>query len=152
MTDKILSTMDDDQRWVVYENCRTKQSPEALATMKKIDALLVGRPNFSVGKTGVKLDEPFGRLMASIVNSELAVQAAAVATIGELPAMAGVEPILSARLGLSYSKRYEANIQAGYLVAMMMDRLGYIRSGQDDGPMPPGSLATTGIVFLAKSN
>lgn len=146
MNDKIL---DDDQLWQVYYNCLTKQSAAALARIKKLDELIVDRPNFSVGKTGVKLDEPFGKLMASIVNSELAVQAATVATTEGWPAMAGVEPILVEHLGLSYSKRYEANIQAGYLVGMMMDRLGFPRSRPDE-PMPPGSLAATGIVFSAK--
>ena len=149
-TEQLLK-LTDDQLWIAYENSQKKQSPEALLQCIEIEALIIQRANLSVGDTGVKLHEAFGKLMMQTVNSCEAVAAAITATQAGLPAMAGVEPFLVLRFGLSYGKRYEATVQAGYLVGKMMDRLGFLRTGRK-GSMPSGSVAKTAEIFLATSN
>jgi hypothetical protein len=151
MTVLQLPQLTDDQLWQKYENCREKQSDEALLQIAEIEALIIDRANVSIGETGVKLHSGFGKLMEETVNSNESEAAAKTATHADLPAMAGVEPLLVLRFGLAYSKRYEATVQAGYLVGKMMVRLGFARSGRK-GPMPPGSVAKTADIFVTKSN
>jgi hypothetical protein len=150
MTPERVQTLSDDQLWQVFENCRTNRSDKAKALMADIEALIIDRANVSVGETGVKLAEPFGKLMALIINSAEAIAAAEAATAAGEPAMTGVEPFLVERLGLSYAKRYEATIQAGTLVRKMMDRRGFIKSGRK-AAMPAGSVAKTAEIYHAKS-
>jgi hypothetical protein len=150
LTPEKLRALSDDDLWQVFENCRIKQTPAAKALQAEIEELIIDRANLSVGETGVKLAEPFGRLMALIINAADTVVAADVATAAGEPAMVGVEPYLTGRLGLSYAKRYEATIQAGTLVRKMMERRGFVRSGKK-GPMPAGSVAKTSEIYVAKA-
>jgi hypothetical protein len=117
MKEEQLIHLSDDQLWQVYENCQKKRSDEALLLLSAIEALIIQRANVSIGETGVKLHEAFGKLMAETINSAKVVEAARIATDAGLPAMVGVEPFLISRFDLAYSKRFEATVQAGYLVA-----------------------------------
>jgi hypothetical protein len=150
MKEEQLIHLSDDQLWQVYENCQKKRSDEALLLLSAIEALIIQRANVSIGETGVKLHEAFGKLMAETINSAKVVEAARIATDAGLPAMVGVEPFLISRFDLAYSKRFEATVQAGYLVGKMMVRLGFEKSGRK-GPMPAGSVAKTAEIYLATS-
>jgi hypothetical protein len=94
---------------------------------------------------GLKLDSPTGRKMAKIVNSPEGVAAAIESTNQGLPALAGIDPMLKASLGDNYEKTYEATIQAGYLVALMMRKKGYDQTGRQ-GRLH-GCVAKTGEVY-----
>jgi hypothetical protein len=50
---------------------------------------------------------------------------------------------------LSYVKRYEATIQAGYVIGKMMDRLGHQRTGKK-GRMPESGTATSAEIYSLK--
>jgi hypothetical protein len=93
----------------------------------------------------LKLDSPIGREMAKIVNSPQGVAAAIEATNQGLPALAGVDPLLKATLKDKYQKTYEATIQAGYLVALMMRKKGYGQTGRQ-GSLH-GCVAKTGEIY-----
>jgi hypothetical protein len=80
--------------------------------------------------SGLKLDSHLGRQMRKIVSSPEALTAAAIATKQGRPALAGVEPLIVQECKEDYSKTYEATIQAGYLVAQMMEKEGYVKTGQ----------------------
>lgn len=150
MTPEQLHGLSGDDLWQVYENCRTKKTPVAQALLAEIEALIIDRANLSVGESGVKLAEPFGRLMALIINTPDAVAAAEAATKAGEPAMTGVEPFLTGRLGLSYAKRQDATKQAGTLVRKMMERRGFMLTGKK-GNMPAGSVAKTSEIYITKA-
>lgn len=94
---------------------------------------------------GLKLDSPIGREMAKIVNSPQGVAAAIEATNQGLPALAGIDPLLKASRGDKYEKTYEATIQAGYLVALMMRKQGYDQTGRQGRLL--GCVAKTGEIY-----
>lgn len=98
---------------------------------------------------GLKLDSYIGKEMARIINSPEGVQAAIAATEQGYPALGGVEPLLIKSLGKLYLKTFEATIQAGYLVAGMMKRKGYVQTGMKGSIHGPG--ATTGEIYKAES-
>jgi hypothetical protein len=87
--------------------------------------------------------------MVRIINSAEGVAAAVSATEKGEPALVGVEPLLVNYLGLSYVKRYEATIQAGYVIGKMMDRLGHQRTGKK-GRMPESGTATSAEIYSLK--
>jgi hypothetical protein len=156
MATKTLEDYSDDDLWGSYENCLSNRGHtveairrEAEAKMRDIERLILDRANLSVGNSGVKLDSPLGKLMNAIIHEPNTVAKAITATQSGLPAMAGVEPVLLERLGLLYEKRYEASVQAGYLVAKMMNKHGYHQTGKK-GKMPPGSIAQTAEIYAAK--
>ena len=78
---------------------------------------------------GLKLDSPLGRAMARIVHSEAGKAAAVEATARGRPALEVIDLLFQAELGDEYRNTYEATVQAGYLVALSMRKLGYRDNG-----------------------
>ena len=60
--------------------------------------------------------------------------------------MAGLDPLLKDALKDTYAKSYEATIQAGYLTALMMRKMGYENSGRH-GKLE-GCVAKTGEIYV----
>ena len=96
--------------------------------------------------TGLKLDSGIGRAMGRIVNSAQGVAAGKEATEQGLPALAGIDPLIRAAFGAEYENTFEATIQAGYLVALMMRKQGYRNSGRQ-GRLQ-GCVAMTGEIYI----
>ncbi|HTT85401.1 MAG TPA: hypothetical protein VMF67_18130 [Rhizomicrobium sp.] len=94
---------------------------------------------------GLKLDSPLGRQMKAIIFSPEGVAAAIAATERGLPALAGIDPLISEHLDKEYAETYEATIQAGYLVANMMRANGYFPTGLQ-APIR-GCVAKSGEVY-----
>lgn len=149
-TDEALAILSDDELLNLLDNCDRSGTGEARSLQSRIEGQILARDRLSVGDTGLKLDSPVGKLLVRLVNSPDAVRGAVEATQQGRPALAGIEPLLVERMGLSYSQRYEATVQAGYVVARMMERLGHKRSGKK-GPMPDGSVATSAEIYLLKT-
>ena len=93
----------------------------------------------------ITLDSPIGRKMERVIFGSEGKHAALDATKNRLPALAGVDPLLSKALGADYGSHNAATIQAGYLVKNMMLQLGYEDAGP--APLPPGCVAKTGRLF-----
>jgi hypothetical protein len=100
--------------------------------------------------TGLKLDRPIGRAKTGINNSAEGVAAAIDATNKGLPALQGVDPLLKAGLGKEYEETYEATIQAGYRVAQMMRKHGFVNSGRQARLL--GCVAKSGEIYSRLQN
>ncbi len=133
------------ERHNLWANAKRLGTPSTLAVAELIETSgLDYRAN-----TSVRLDDAIGKQMERIIFSVEGREAAVGATRDGLPALAGVDPLLSAALGADYGKHNEATIQAGYLVAKLMQQLGY--SDGPSKPLPSGCVATTGKMFVKRS-
>ncbi len=94
---------------------------------------------------GLLLESPLGRAMRAAIESDEGRRAAIEATDAGQAALAGIDPLLQRILGPDYENTYESTIQAGYLTAKMMRRLGY--EDFRKAKLPEGCIATSGIVF-----
>jgi hypothetical protein len=137
-TKEKIVTLSAMERNTLWENAK-RMGRDDLVQMIEESGLTYRDP------TGLKLDSPIGRAMAKIVNSPEGIAAAIKATEEGLPALAGIDPLLKAALMDQYAKTYEATIQAGYLVAVMMRKKGYENTGRT-GPLT-GCIAKSGEIY-----
>src|SRR5262249_33683805 len=133
-----IRSLTQEERHNLWNNAKRKKADHVVQMIEES-----GLP-YSDPK-GLKLDSPIGREMAKIINSPQGIAAAIEATKQGLPALAAVDPLLHASLGDLYSKTYEATIQAGYLVALMMRAQGFDNSGRQ-GQLT-GCVAKTGEIY-----
>jgi hypothetical protein len=138
ITKEQIESISQEQRHNLWNNAKRKNAGD-LVRMIEASGLPYSDPK------GLKLDSPVGREMAKIINSRQGIVAAVEATNQGLPALAGVDPLLQVALGDLYAKTYEATIQAGYLVALMMRTQGYENSGRQ-GQLT-GCVAKTGEIY-----
>jgi hypothetical protein len=94
------------------------------------------------------LDDPITLKMKQITHSPEGQAAAIAAANAGLPAMAGIDPMLSAALGADYGKHNLATATAGDFVANLMRSLGFKESGRRS--LPSHCVART-AVFWVKS-
>ena len=137
-TKEKIVTLSAMERNTLWENAK-RMGRDDLVQMIEESGLTYRDP------TGLKLDSPIGRAMAKIVNSPEGIAAAIKATEEGLPALAGIDPLLKPALMDQYAKTYEATIQAGYLVAVMMRKKGYENTGRT-GPLT-GCIAKSGEIY-----
>ena len=140
-TKEALARLSQQQRHDLYQNAKRSGRPGADDLMRLIER--AGLPY--ADPTGLKLNSPIGRKISRIVNSREGVAAAMTATAQGRPALAGVDPLLSAKLGDEYARTYEATVQAGYMIAIMMRKKGYIGSGIQGSI--EGGVAETGEIY-----
>jgi hypothetical protein len=95
-------------------------------------------------------DSPIIHRMAEIVSSPEGRAAAIAAANAELPAMAGVDPLLSTALGEDYGKHNLATAVAGDLVAKLMRSLGYKEGGTRK--LPSHCVAKTATLWVGGPN
>jgi len=88
-------------------------------------------------------DDP--RETEEAINSPEGKEACLSATADGLPALAGVEPLIAAKLGAHYGAHDGLTVPAGYQVDTLMRQLGYKETGK--GVMPEGSVAKTAAVW-----
>ena len=137
---RAMSVHDRHRLWV---NARGIDSAEARAVVELIEN--IGLPYSEEGS--LKLDSPLGRKMEEIIFSAKGRAAGLEATKRGLPAMAGIDPLLAAALGVDYGPHNDATIQAGYLVAIMMRMQGCKNSGKK-GKLPASCIAKTAEIFV----
>jgi hypothetical protein len=95
------------------------------------------------------LDDPITLKMEEIILSPEGRQAAIAATAAGLPAMAGIDPILSTALGDDYGKHNFATATAGDFVAKLMRSLGYKEAGSRK--LPSHCVAKTALFWVEEA-
>jgi hypothetical protein len=134
------------ERHQLWMNARSKSTAEAKALVQMIETC--GLP-FSEA-AALKASDPLVQKMIDIINSQVAVKAAIDATEAGLPALQGVDPILSQTLGVDYGPHNRGTLEAGYWVAQMMHSKGYKNSGKKGG-LPASCIAKTAEIFVPNS-
>ena len=135
-----MSVHDRHQLWI---NARRIDSEEARELVERIEKL--GLPYSEI--RSLKASDPVFMKMEQIVFSQEAKTAAIAATDAGLPALAGIDPLLSAALGVDYGPHNDGTINAGYLVAQMMRMQGYKNSGRK-GKLPVTCIAKTAEIYV----
>lgn len=131
-----------NDRAALYRNaCRLGDKPDALALKALIEE--AGLP-FSESAC-LTNDDPLTLQMHGIVHSKDGREAAIAAAKAGLPALAGVDPMMQAALGVDYGAHNFATNTAGTLVGELMSSLGY-RKGLPK-PLPPHCVARSGLMW-----
>jgi len=123
LTKEKLFSFSHEERHNVWNNAKRLDAQDVVQMIEE-----AGLPY--TDPKGLKLDSPIGREMSKIINSPEGMAAAIAATNKGFPALGGVDPLLKAALKDKYEKTYEATTQAGYLVALMMRKMGYEQTGR----------------------
>jgi hypothetical protein len=89
----------------------------------------------------LKMDDPISLKMIEIIFSSEGRQAALNATDKGEPAMLGIDPLLSAALGVDYGAHNRGTVTAGAIVGALMRQLGFENAGQK--PLPDYCIAKT---------
>ena len=118
---------------------------KALELAEKIEAL--GLP-YSDPKC-LKLDDPITIKMYELVFSPEGKKAGLDATSAGLPALAGIDPILTRELGVDYGAHNMSTMTAGAFVAEMMRTFGFEKTGKS-GKLPTGCRAKTAVFFAPR--
>jgi hypothetical protein len=140
-----LRGMNLHSRHQLWINARNIDSEEAREVVRMIENL--GLP-YSDPKS-LKFDDPIFQRMEQIVFSAEGKAAGIEATEAGLPALAGIDPLLSTTLGVDYGSHNNGTMNAGYLVAQMMQMQGYKLSGRK-GKLPATCVAKTAEIYVLK--
>jgi hypothetical protein len=142
-----LKALTPRQRHHLFNNARSANSPEA----KELVMLLenAGLP-YSEGAC-LAMDDPITLKIGDLLNSEEGTKALIAATEAGLPAMAGIDRMLSQTLGVDYGGHNMSIATAGSLVAKRMRQLGY-RNSEKKGRLPDVSVAKTAEIFVKASD
>jgi len=97
---------------------------------------------------GLTMDSPTYQEMRAVIRSQEGRQAAVDAANADLPALAGVDPLIQAKLGLAYNQQSFGPVNAGYEVAAIMREMGYTEAGP--GSCPKGCIARSGQRWKSK--
>lgn len=137
-----LQKMPTHERAQLYKNAgRLAHTPEGAALKELIEK--AGLP-FSDSKA-LTLDDPITIKMWEIINSEEGKRLALDGTKQGLPALALIDPLLQAALGVDYGAHNMSPNRAGILVGDLMISKGFKQAG--DKKMPPGSVAKTAAMW-----
>lgn len=139
-----LKAKSAEERFRIWENARRKGTPEALDLAEYIQCcgLDLG------GRGGMSRSDPRALEMDEVIQSREGRAACLRATEEGLPALAGAEPLIIAKMGDRYGPFSQMTNVAGFLVGSLMLSLGYVISGR--GNMPPGSVAKTAATWTPK--
>jgi len=117
-----LEALSVHDRAALYRNaCRMGDTPAGAALKALIET--VGLP-YSEGGMPAS-DDPLVLRMREVIFSPEGRSAALEATRAGLPAMAGVDPLLQAELGVDYGSHNWGTVIAGSIVGELMQSLGY---------------------------
>lgn len=98
---------------------------------------------------GLKLSSPFGKAMVSFIEAPSQRDLALEFVAKGRPPMEAIDPALQAEFGDTYTTTYEATSQAGYIVARMLKKLGYTKTGSKS--LSSDCLVKRGATFAATS-
>lgn len=144
-----VPSIDDVKTWSltkrrqVYQNAKTKASPEAAALIAVIEA--AGLPPRTNGLTA---DDPVTLTMVNIICSPRGRAAAVAAAERGVPAICGVDRMLARELGDRYSKDDLGTATAGSIVALVMREEGFLKGPEK--PCEAGCISKTGATWLPK--
>jgi hypothetical protein len=139
-----LKAQTPEQRYNLWTNARRIGTPEALKL-----ALFIESSGLNYAERGgISMTDPRVIEMWEIINSPGGRRACVEANDKGLPALAGVEPLIIAKMGERYGSFSQMTVTAGSLVAEVMYGLGYKKG--PSRPMPEGSVAKTAVIWLRK--
>jgi hypothetical protein len=138
-TVEMLKARTPAERWNIYSNAMKQGTPEAKEVMALLDAS--GLPLSESG--GLPAEHPTIRAIREVVMSPEGIQAGVTAIKAKQPAMAGVDPLLQAKVP-SYSAP-DTHSWAGTYVAEAMETAGFKRT--TPGPLPANCQAKTAMRF-----
>jgi hypothetical protein len=140
-----LSELSLKQRETLFDNARAKDTPKA----REIIDLLVEHDLLVREGGGLSRDHPTIRHMEEIIRSDEGRTAAKGAADTGFPAMAGIDPLLSAALGADYGQ-HDTTSWAGTLTAEIMAEAGYVQTRKK--PLPLSCVAKTAAFFEPRLN
>ena len=129
-----------ERREVLFDNARAKGTPEA----QRIIDLMVEHDLLVRSGGGLPREHPTILEIEEIIRSDEGRKAGKQASDDGLPAMAGVDYMLSAALGSKYGIN-DTTSWAGTLMAEVMAEAGYVQTRKK--PMPEGCVAKTAAFF-----
>jgi hypothetical protein len=131
-----------DERWQMYKNAMSKPH---LPGAKELMALINQHQLTMTDRGGFPAEHPTIREIYDVCFSHEAVAAAIKATEEGKPAMAYVDPILTARVA-GYENQLDTHTWAGSYVAQAMEKSGYKKTSRI-GKLPEGCSAKTAMIF-----
>jgi hypothetical protein len=139
-TKEKIEALSREQRENLFNNARTKASAEA----KQIIDLMVEHDLLVRSGGGLPREHPTIQTIEEIIRSDEGRAAGKQASDIGLPAMAGVDHLLSAELGARYGD-HDTTSWAGTLMAEVMAEAGYVQTRKK--LMPDGCVAKTAAFF-----
>jgi hypothetical protein len=139
-TKEKIEALSPEKRESLFDNARTKGTPEA---QKIIDLMVEHDLLVRIGG-GLPRDHPTIQAIEEIIRSNEGRSAGRDASDQGQPALAGVDHILGAELGLKYGNHDTAS-WAGTLMAEVMAEAGYVK--KTTKAMPDGCVVKTAAVF-----
>lgn len=137
-----IRAMSTHDRATLYKRAGERaHTPEGAALKQLIEE--AGLPYSDI--KALTNDDPVTIAMWQVINSDEGKRLAVEATEQGLPALAHIDPLLQAKLGVDYGSHNMATNRAGILVGDLMISLGYRLIGTK--PMPTGSVAKTAAVW-----
>ena len=135
--------MTSEKRHRLWINARKIESDEARSIVQMIEQ--IGLPYSD--DQNLRHSDPIFLKMVDIIYSSEGKAAGVAATAEGLAAMAHIDPLLFAALGVDYGAHNEATVNAGAIVASMMTTLGLKKSGKK-GKLPPTCIAKTAEIYV----
>lgn len=136
-----LRSWTPERRHQLYMNARDK--PEGKYIIELID-----KNSLSLSSGALTLDSPLYLQILDLVWSEEGKKAAFAATDQGLPALCGVDALLTAKLGTLYGKHDLGTANAGSAIAELMRHHGYEKIGE--GRCPERCTAKSGAIWRAR--
>ena len=140
-----LQARSSEERHTIWRNALRKGDAEALALARFIESSGLEYAE----KGGISMSDPRVIEMREVIESPEGREACVEAVRNGLPALAGVEPLIAAKMGNRYGSFSQMTVTAGSIVGEMMPGLGYRIAGQRK--MPAGSVAKTAAFWVAAS-
>lgn len=138
-----LAGMSVHQRAELYKNASPLgDTPDGAELKAQIEA--AGLPYSD--DAALKGDDPITLTMIRVVYSPEGREAAITATKAGEAAMAGVDPLLQAALGVDYGPHNFGTVRAGEIVGTLMRSLGYKRAPNKE--LPPHCMAKTAATWV----
>ena len=139
-----LAARSAEERYTVWRNALKQGTPEAMQLAQFIEASGL---DFAE-KGGISMSDPRVLEMRDIIESPEGRKACIDAVAKGLPALAGVEPMIVAKMENRYGAFSQMTVTAGSIVGELMPTLGYRISGQRK--MPAGSVAQTAAFWVSR--
>lgn len=139
-TKEKIEALSPEKREALFDNARAKGTPEA----QQIIDLMVKHDLLIRSGGGLPREHPTIQEIEEIIRSDDGRAAGEQASDDGLPAMAGVDHMLSVALGSRYGN-HDTTSWAGTFMADVMADAGYVQTRKK--PMPEGCVAKTAAFF-----
>lgn len=143
-TKEQIEALSPEKRETLFDNARAKGTPEA----QQIIEIMIEHDLLVRSGGGLPREHPTIQTIEEVIRSDEGRAAGKEASDQGLPAMAGVDQMLSAELGSRYGD-HDTTSWAGTFMAEVMAEAGYVQTKKK--PMPEGCVAKTAAFFEPRS-